>query len=123
MPADLGPQAAAEWKRLVPVLKRLAVIGAADRAPLAALCEAIALERQAFADLLEHGLTVSTNAGPRQNPAYRVWRGAVDVIHKYAAQYGLTVAARARLEQPDQEPKADGKDRFIRLAGAEPAGI
>jgi P27 family predicted phage terminase small subunit len=113
-PTWLDREAAAEWRRIVPILERLGLATVIDRASLAAYCQAWANYYHAQRDL-----SAARRANGRKRPgdrdlaqlAYTTAR-MYDTFRKAAAEFGLTPATRARLEVTDVPGAA---------AGAEPA--
>jgi P27 family predicted phage terminase small subunit len=105
-PAFVIGHAADEWWRIAEELYRLNLLTAVDINPLAAYCMAYArwraaeeaLARIAATDPIMSGLMVKARNGtPMQNPlALTASKAASDMV-KYAAEFGLTPAARSRI--------------------------
>jgi P27 family predicted phage terminase small subunit len=81
-----------------------------DINPLAAYCQAYAIWRTAVEtlatmadrDAVTHGLLVRTNAGAAmQNPLVLTARQAANDMVRFAAEFGLTPAARSRISSLD----------------------
>ena len=106
-PAFLMPEAKAEWRRLVVELYRLGVLTVVDERPFAAYCQAFAhwvaaedaIARMATADPLTGGMTVMGSTGENMvpNPLMYAARAAAADMVKYAAEFGFTPSARARV--------------------------
>jgi P27 family predicted phage terminase small subunit len=99
-PEHLLEAAKAEWHRLGPEMVRLGLISDLDRAAYAAYCQAWARWVQAEAklkELDEAGLIEVTPSGYKQ---IGVWQQlsnrAVDQMHKFITEFGLTPSSRAR---------------------------
>lgn len=115
-PAWLPAEGKAEWRRQVKLLVQMGVISKADRALLAAYCEAWA-ELVALTCAIDERLRQDLLAGY----AWAVKDGlinakakAVDRLMKLADRFGFSPAARARLRAPEQpESKDSGKGRFF----------
>lgn len=109
-PAHLSEDARIEWDRIVSVLIGLKLMSPMDRAPLAAYCEAYgrwvqaerALRKMAEKDALTRGLVIKTTGGNLiQNPLVGTANKAMADMVRYAAEFGMTPSARARLQNPD----------------------
>jgi len=84
----------------------LGLLSAVDVSPLAAYCQAYsrwrqaeeALARVASHDPAMHGLLVRTAEGNvRANPLARLSASAASDVIRYAGEFGMTAAARARI--------------------------
>jgi P27 family predicted phage terminase small subunit len=90
--------------------------------PLAAYCAAYAQWRDAVEVMAEmaaddpalKGLLIETKNGPRRNPVVKVAIDAASNMLRFAAEFGLTPAARARLGSAGWVPTGRGKfDGYI----------
>jgi P27 family predicted phage terminase small subunit len=95
-----------EWFRVAPELHRLGLLTVLDIAPLAAYCRAYhtwrtaveALHEMAKRDPLTHALIVKSRAGAAmQNPLVLTARQAANDMLSFAAEFGMTPVARARI--------------------------
>ncbi len=121
-PAHLGEVAKTEWKRMADELFSLGLLTRIDRAALAAYCKAYerwvqaeqALARMAERDLLTGGLMIkTTNGNAIQNPLVGTANRAMLDVVKFASEFGMTPAARSRIEAGN--PGADdGKGTDVR---------
>ena len=115
-PDFLNDEARAEWERIGEELHRLRLLTVADTKSLAAYCQAYgrwadaerALKRMVDRDPVTKGLMVKGSLGnPVQNPLVKVAANAARDMVRYAAEFGLTPAARARIAAGfDPEPPA-----------------
>lgn len=103
-PSYLEGDAAAEWNRVVGDLVAMRMLATCDANVLAAYCVAFARWRAAERELAvmsddrQCGLVVwSDNGRPQQNPLIVTARNAAADMVRYAAEFGLTPSARARL--------------------------
>jgi P27 family predicted phage terminase small subunit len=105
-PGFLTGYAAEEWRLVAVELYRMGVLTRIDIGPLAAYCHAYGQWRDAaelFAkmqnkDPRQRGLLVQTKyRGLAQNPLLYVMRKAAADMMRYAAEFGLTPAARSRI--------------------------
>jgi len=94
-----------EWNRVTAELNRLGLLTMFDLHPLAAYCQAYgrwvcaekSLAIEALADQAGGALKVKGASTTIQNPLVRIAdRAAADMV-KYAAEFGFTPVARARL--------------------------
>jgi P27 family predicted phage terminase small subunit len=108
-PAHLDAQAKKEWKRLVPVLRRMRVLTEADWMTLANLCQTWSTLVKAQEKLTEMGILYKTPSGyVQQSPLLSVVNQCVDTITKLSREFGLTPAARSRIMvQTELEPEDD----------------
>lgn len=113
-PEHLSREAKNEWKRLAPMLTKLGILSDLDRASFAAYCQAYGRWKAAedsLADLARKddsgmgAMLVTTKAGNTiQNPLVGVANRAMDMMVKYAAEFGFTPSARTRVQ--DAAPQA-----------------
>lgn len=115
-PDFLNAEAKAEWWRRAPELHRLRVLTSVDVSVLAAYCQAysrwraaeIALAKMGEADMLTGAMMIRTaNGNPIQNPILGVASRALEQMSRLAAEYGMTPAARAKIEVDDEALKND----------------
>lgn len=105
MPSWLSVDAKAEWKKIVPELKKLGILTIVDRVALGAYCQAYA-ELLAATELINrHGRLLTSDGKVFANPACQLQKSAFDTVHKFLTQFGLTPASRSRLTA---EPGAHG---------------
>ena len=116
-PGHLLPEAKREWTRIGRNLEKLGLVSDIDRAALAVYCQAYARWRDAeirIADLGESALVESTPSGYKQMGVWlQISNRAVDQMHKFAVEFGMTPSARSRV-QPNQQLDLfddEGKDR------------
>ena len=97
-PDYLSDRAKEEWKRLLPILKRMRLLTEADGHMLGNLCQAIATLAQAQKLLNEKGLFYKSPSGyVMQSPALSVANQCIDQITKLSREFGLSPAARSRM--------------------------
>lgn len=104
-PDFLNAAAKLEWERLAPELYRLGLLTSVDLNPLAAYCQCFGRWLQAETALAEmkdrpaSGLVIKTTSGNAiQNPLVGTANKAARDMMRYASEFGLTPAARARLD-------------------------
>ncbi len=116
-PTWLDPEAKREWKRIAPELERLGLLTALDGAALTAYCETWATFVRARRELRAYVRANKTimleyvnQAGAANlmpHPAIKVAREAAAQLKVFAAQFGLTPAARTGIEVPGPDEGAD----------------
>ena len=111
------PVASAEWDRVLSIMPP-GLITAAHESVLSAHALAWSMLAQAQAGIAEHGVTVTAARGQVPNPAVRVWKMAVDTLHRTASLLGLHPGARSNLPKRSETP-FDGK--FAGLLGKKPS--
>ena len=114
-PSFLVGYAMDEWYRVAEELYNLRLLTRVDIHPLAAYCQAYALWRTAietYAGVAERdpvmkGLMIkSPNGSALQNPLLLTARHAANDMVRYAAEFGLTPAARSRISSLDSESQS-----------------
>jgi P27 family predicted phage terminase small subunit len=124
-PADLPAEASALWDDLVPLLEHAGVAERVDRAAFSALCVQWARAERARAVLAAEGLFALGSTGQLvEHPGLGIERNACALFLRFAEQYGLTPAARARisaarmgLSMADEIALEDGGGPELRLVG------
>jgi len=106
-PPELEGDGLAEWERVAPQLERLGLLSHLDRAALAAYCWAWARLLAAGRVLAESTVLIRKDRRIVKNPAIQVARDAAQECRAWAAEFGMTPSARARMTLPDQNPGDD----------------
>lgn len=97
-PRGMNAPARRLWRTLGPVLVEMGVLTRADLPAFQLLCQHWGLAQQAWEALQQEGETTTDERGlPRKHPLLQVWRDNSRAWREYAAHFGLTPAARARL--------------------------
>ena len=98
-PDHLDDRAKKEWKRLVPVLRRMRVLTEADGMALANLSQTWATLVKAQEKLTEMGILYKSPSGYiMQSPLLPIVNQCVDQITKLSREFGLTPASRSRIQ-------------------------
>jgi P27 family predicted phage terminase small subunit len=118
-PPFLTGYAADEWWRVAPELHRLRLLTIADVMRFAAYCQAYAhwrtaeeaLARMGERDQATSGLLIKTSSGDAtQNPLVGIARRAAADMVRFAGEFGMSPAARARISAGiGYEPPPGGK--------------
>ena len=108
-PDYLDEAAKREWKRLVPILEAMRVLTEADGIALGNLCMQYAMLQEAQTKLRKTGLLMKTRGGfIQQSPLVAVVSSTVDQVNKLCREFGLTPAARTRIQvAPGDSPSSD----------------
>jgi P27 family predicted phage terminase small subunit len=97
-PAHLSDVARKEWRRLATPLHEAGILTLADRAALAAYCQAYARWVEAEEKLSETPTLLKTPSGyVQQSPWLTVANKQTEIMGRYMAELGLTPAARTRV--------------------------
>lgn len=121
-PDHLNEDARAEWARIADELSVLGILTRLDRGSLAAYCQAYgrwrqaeaALSRMAERDATTDGLMIRTKGGNLiQNPLVGTANKAMADMMRYAAEFGLTPSARARVDGLSPDEGWSELDEFI----------
>lgn len=98
MPAHLDDEAKIEWDRISQELETLGLLTSIDRAALAAYCHAWSTWVEAVEKLQSMGKIIKAPSGyPMVNPYVAIHNKALDYLHKFAVEFGLTPASRSRI--------------------------
>lgn len=119
-PAHLTATGKAEWKRLARQLHRLGVLSELDRSVLAAYCQSYGRWVEAERKLKETPPLLKTPAGYVQpSPWLAISNKAVELMHKFAAELGLSPTSRSRVttrpmgRKPWEDYSNDDDDEFF----------
>ena len=113
-PGWLGEIAREEWGRIVPMLEASRVMSPRHQQTLACYCDSFADMVQADVELRESGTTITDDKGRVSNhPAWVRKRDARNQMLKFAAEFGLTASALARVTAVDNAPQDDDEDRLM----------
>jgi P27 family predicted phage terminase small subunit len=100
-----SPRAAEEWKRLVPILRRMKVLTEADYIALGNLCWDVALLESTQEKMVNTPLLIRTPAGGfKPNPMLGIVSETADRVSRTLREFGLTPASRSNIRrEPDDE--------------------
>ena len=111
-PDWLSKYAAEVWDRVVPDLIEQGVTKRVDQDALCAYCEAAADLRRATETLEAEGMTIQGRGSTLKHPAIAIRNEAMQLLARYAAEFGMTGASRSKVKA--EKPKDDaGKGRFF----------
>jgi len=114
--ADLDPptwltkEAAAVWRRAVPELRRLHLLSVLDLDAVGAYCAQVGRAKKAEASLRRGGLMVTVHGQRQRRPEIAIAKEAWSEARRWAQEFGLTPAARTRLEVPQTPAIPDNSD-------------
>lgn len=119
-PEFMNDDARLEWERIAPEVYHLGLLTVADVQTLAAYCQAFGRWMQAeralakMKDQPTNGLMMRTTSGNWiQNPLVGTANKAARDMMRYASEFGLTPAARARLDGIGIETRQSKFDGFL----------
>lgn len=121
-PAFLSDEAKAEWTRTADQLYQLGILSKIDSAALGAYCQAYgrweqaerALARMAERDAVTHGMMIkTTNGNAVQNPLLGTANKAMADMMRYAAEFGMTPSARARIKAEPLGEEDDPAQKYF----------
>jgi P27 family predicted phage terminase small subunit len=114
------PDAKGYWDSLVPQLVAEGLLSRIDSASLEGLCRSYSVAVRADR-LLAKGVTHITPWGEQVHPAVAISRNAWTEVRKFASEFGLTPAARSRVNaQP--KPKKENTPATFLFGGGKVAG-
>lgn len=107
-PEHLDATAQQEWKRLVPILKRMRLLTEADAIALANLCMAYSTMIQAQNQFAKAGLLYKTQSGYIQpNPLWSIITRSMELVNKGLSKFGLDPSSRSRIQVPSEQKPAE----------------
>ena len=125
VPPHLSDEAKVEWGRVANELHDLGLITRIDRASLAAYCQAYADWAEAEENLRKYGkvvksptrtvtrrarngaeVTETTGGYPMQSPFLAIRNKALELMHKFAVEFGMTASSRSRVTAQGNRGKA-----------------
>ncbi|WP_297767776.1 phage terminase small subunit P27 family [uncultured Roseovarius sp.] len=114
-PAHLSDTARKEWRRLATPLHAAGILTLADRAALAAYCQAYARWVEAEERLAETPTLLKTpNGHVQQSPWLSVANKQLELMGRYMSELGLTPSARRRIDMPmEVGPEPVDKIEFV----------
>lgn len=102
-PVWFGAEAAEEWNRVLPILIERRTITEGDLGTVESYCVALGLIRQCQATITKEGAAVQGRTGPRRHPAVQTMIQALTESRRFAAELGLTPAARNKPAAPGEK--------------------
>jgi len=114
LPTGASKAARSEWGRIAPELQRLGLLTLLDQSALLCYCEALADFKWATQVISREGRTCTAANGTKMShPAMSVKSRAAEQIRQFAAEFGLTPAARSRIELTHAEEEDPDETRFF----------
>ena len=108
-PDHLSRDALIEWGRVSSELFQLGLLTKVDRAALAAYCETYSRWAQSERLVQEQGFTIeTTNGNVIQNPMVGTANKAMELMHKYMVEFGMTPSSRTRIGATKTDKPASG---------------
>lgn len=95
-PKWLSNDAAAEWRRVMPILNERKILTDADIGGLENYCVAIGMVREMERTIQAHGAIIEIEGVPKRNPAVGIQADAMTRSRLLAAELGLTPVSRSR---------------------------
>lgn len=107
-PSWLEPEAKKEWKRMAKTLETIGVLTQVDKAAFAGYCQAYARWKEAEEFLSKHGTIFKTPSGYiQQVPQVSIAQTYLKVMKDFCSEFGLTPAARTRIQVDSAEGQED----------------
>ena len=121
-PKHLNSAARYEWRRIVPELEALGLLTQIDRAALAGYCQAygrwVTAERKLnelssmSPDKMSY-LYKTSKGNLIINPLLRVANNAMEQMHKFLVEFGMTPSSRSRLSVAGSNEGEDPMDKIL----------
>jgi P27 family predicted phage terminase small subunit len=113
-PAHLDERGRQEWRRLIPILRRMRVLTEADGMALGNLCQTYSTMIKAQEKLNETGILYKAPSGyVTQSPLLSVVNQCIETITRLTREFGLTPAARSRIIA--HAPEENNNDELWRI--------
>lgn len=113
-PASMTAEGKAVWKIFCPLAASMGVLTEADLQTLERLCEVAAEVRRLTKVISEEGHTYSTDAGLiKAHPAVAMAADADRRLLSYLTHFGMTPAARSKVQAIGEPPSKDPEDEFF----------
>jgi P27 family predicted phage terminase small subunit len=107
-PKAMSADAKTEWRRVMPVLVERRVLSAADMHAVERFCESAADIKDARAAIAKDGGYIENRLGEiKRHPAFATLREATAESRRWAAELGLTPAARSRAGVHEDSDEGD----------------
>lgn len=107
-PSWLEPEAKKEWKRMAKTLESIGILTEIDKAAFSGYCQAYARWREAEEFLTKHGTIFKTPSGYiQQVPQVSIAQTYLKVMKDFSSEFGLTPAARTRIQVNTTEVESD----------------
>lgn len=120
VPSHLSVEAAAEWARISVELHKVGLLARIDRAALSAYCEAwsdwidaskhCANKIDADGKVSDRKVIKTTAGNFVENPYFSIKKRAMELMHKFAIEFGMTPASRTRINTLLDESDGKAKD-------------
>ena len=105
-PFWLSEEAKAEWRYIVPKLKKLGLLTYIDKAALVAYCTAYSDLQRSEREIAKGGFVQLTKDGYEQNrPIVAIRNQARATIKQFLVEFGLSPASRAKLNVAPKKEK------------------
>lgn len=115
-PPQLQGESLNHWNYLEKYLGGIGVLTRVDLGAMHAACVAYAQALEADAHVAAHGLVICNDKGNlHKNPAVEIAHQAWLRYFRFAVEFGLTPASRAKIPQP-QRPESDELEAFTKQA-------
>ncbi len=117
-PKWLEDEAKKEWRRLSKKMEMMGILTEVDMAAFAGYCQAYARWKEAEEFITQHGSMIRTpNGYLQQVPQVSIAQTYLKVMNRFAEQFGLTPASRARIIA--DTTGSDSEDELEALLGGD----
>lgn len=116
-PAHLTATAKTEWRRISKELQALGILSEVDRSAFAAYCVVYGRWVEAekiLAKAKGSGLIKTALGNIVQHPSLSIANKALELMHKYLTEFGMTPSSRTRVSVKVKEPEKQGKPALNR---------
>ena len=114
VPEHLSDDAKVEWGRVCQELFTLGLLTRLDRSMLASYCESWATWVDAVKQIKATGKVIKAPSGyPVPNPYIAIANRALDMIHKFASEFGMSPVARTRITVKNYGETEDGAEKYF----------
>ena len=118
-PRWLDKDARAEWRRVVPQLDKMGLIGKIDRNALALYCDAWSQFLSIRRILKEKGFSYILSSGyVQQRPEVAAYHKLQMMLRNWCHEFGMTPSARSRMIVNGKEEEEDPFDAYLLRKGS-----
>lgn len=113
-PEWLEDVAAAEYRRVHPLLQAMGVLTKVDTAALEAYCDAYSMMVRAAEIIKIEGFTYMSDSGQiKPRPEVGIKAQASQIVRQFCIEFGLTPSARGRMHSGNEGGEDDGMERLL----------
>lgn len=116
-PTWMDKIAAAEYRRVHPLLECMGLLTKVDTAALEAYCDAYSTMVRTAMIINQEGMTFMTETGQlKPRPEVNMKAQASQIVRQFCIEFGLTPSSRGRMHTGNEGEEDDGMERLLNQA-------